>query len=66
MRSTAIVAGTQESLRGELATRLSPGALDGRMMCTKNGVLSKFDLLAGELAENQGGLNGSLQHWLGV
>ena len=36
------------------------------MMCTKNGVLSKFDLLAGELAENQGGLNGSLQHWLGV
>src|ERR1035438_3761397 len=51
MRSAAIVAGTQESLRGELATRLSPGALDGRMMCTKNGVLSKFDLLAGELAE---------------
>src|ERR1035438_7572530 len=42
MRSAAIVAGTQELLRGELATRLSPGALDGRMMCTKNGVSGNF------------------------
>jgi hypothetical protein len=41
-RSPAIVARTQESLRGELATRLSMGACDGRMMCTKNGVIGNF------------------------
>ena len=34
-RSPAIVDGTQESLRGELASRFSPRAIDRRMMCCR-------------------------------